>query len=92
MKTDEQIRARVITVLAKKSPLRTWEVQRSIGGGGAQADDFWRVLDGLVRDGTVWHEGGALSLNGDVEVPATSRARRNPLPESSEVPGVIRRG
>lgn len=81
MTIEERAKKRIITILSgHQEPVKIRSVQVAMGGGLPSAGFFRDVLIGLVEDGTVWHEGGFLKLNGAVQIPGMRQ-----IPESKSL-------
>ena len=92
-RTEDMIRQRLIRVLAKYGrPFRPGELRQQASAyvkkDGAM---FLRVLDQMIRDGTIWYEDGMVQLNIDVDKKSLARRVNYDLPESSAIPGVVKR-
>lgn len=86
MASDVLLRNRIIRVLSKHGPMKAWQLRRLTSSYVSNGDDYWRVLEEMVIDGSVWHEAGIVKMNGHIAVPS-KLSRKHSLPESSSIHG-----
>lgn len=86
MTIEERAKKRIITILSShREPVKVRSVQAAMGGNISGNGIFRNVLIELVEDGTVWHEGGFLKLNGDVPIPGRAYRSDREIPESKSI-------